>query len=140
MTVALAAVAGACGRPPAPAPAVVPAVGVPAATMWRTLGTWSGRGNQQTESFDVVTGSLRLRWEAVNERAPGAGRLTVALHSAISGRALQTIVDHRGVGAAAATLSDEPRTSYLEVEAADVEWRLTLEEAVSGQPARTARP
>lgn len=140
MAVALAVSAGACGRPPGAAPVAAPAAGGVPATAWRTLGTWSGRGNQQTESFDVVTGSLRLRWEALNERAPGAGRLSVALHSAISGRALQTIVDHHGVGAAAATLSDEPRTSYLEVEAADVDWRLTLEEAVPGGPARNPRP
>ena len=29
-----------------------------------TLGTWSGRGDRQTDSFDVATGALRLRWEA----------------------------------------------------------------------------
>jgi hypothetical protein len=117
----------------------VAAASTPTPTAWRTLGSWSGRGNRQTESFDVVTGALRLRWETVNERAPGAGRLSVALHSAISGRALQTIVDHQGVGAATATLSDEPRTSYLVVEAADIDWRLTLEEAVSGAPAGSLR-
>jgi hypothetical protein len=36
---------------------------------------------------------MRLRWQTMSETSPGAGRLTVTLHSAVSGRFLQTIVD-----------------------------------------------
>jgi len=114
-----------CEMTPAPA-AKTPA----AAIVWRSLGTWSGRGDRQTESFTVETGALRLRWETKDDNPPGAGRFRVSLYSAISGRPLQTIVDREGVGADTAYLEDEPRVSYLVIESAQVEWTAVLEEAV----------
>lgn len=107
---------------------------------WRVIGTWSGRGNSQTESFTVETGALRLRWETRNESTPGAGRLRVSLHSAISGRPLQTVIEHTGVGSDTAFLQDDPRVSYLVIDSRDVDWTATLEEAVKeAPPGRTAR-
>ena len=100
-------------------------------TVWRSMGAWSGRGNSQTASFTVETGALRLRWETRNESAPGAGRFRVSLHSAISGRPLQVIVDRTGVGSDVSYLQDEPRVSYLVVESEHVDWMATLEEAVT---------
>jgi hypothetical protein len=100
------------------------------ATRWHELGAWSGRGNRQTESFEVTTGALRVIWETRNESAPGAGRFRVSLHSAISGRSLQTIVDVRGVGGSAVNIEDDPRTSYLEIQSDSLEWRVRLEEVV----------
>jgi len=105
------------------------------AAVWHPLGTWSGQGNRQTDSFDVTTGALQLRWEA-RETAPGAGRLAVSLHSAISGRPLQTVLDVRGGGAAVVYVEDEPRVSYLVVESAGVEWRLELLQRVPGSGPR----
>jgi hypothetical protein len=98
--------------------------------VWRALGTWSGRGNSQTGSFTVETGALRLRWETRNESAPGAGRFRVSLHSAISGRPLQVIVDRSGVGSDVSYVEDEPRVSYLVIESQNVDWSATFEEAV----------
>lgn len=106
-----------------------------ASTAWRTLGSWSGRGNSQTGSFSVETGALRLRWETKNESAPGAGRFRVSLHSAISGRPLQTVVDQVGIGADTSYLEDDPRMSYLVIESENVDWTATLEEAMPA-PAR----
>jgi len=108
-------------------------------TIWRPMGTWSGRGNVQTGSFTVETGALRLRWETRNESTPGAGKFRVSLHSAISGRPLQLIVDHAGVGSSIAYLEDDPRVSYLVIESQDIDWVATLEEAVSAT-ARVAQP
>ncbi len=99
-------------------------------TAWRVVGTWSGRGNTQTGSFDVATGALRLRWETRNDGSQGAGTFRVSLHSAISGRWLQTVADVRGTGSDAVYLEDEPRLSYLVIESQNVEWTATLEEAV----------
>ena len=94
------------------------------------MGTWSGRGSSQTDSFTVETGALRLQWETKNETAPGAGRFRVSLHSAISGRPLQVIVDRTGVGGDVSYLEDEPRVSYLVIESANVDWTATLDEAI----------
>lgn len=115
-----------CQAPSAPVAQAAPAV----TTRWHSLGTWSGRGNRQTESFDVTTGALRLRWETRGSGAPGIGRFHVSLHSAISGRPLQTIVDHAGAGTGLAYAADEPRVSHLVIESDQVDWTATLEEAV----------
>lgn len=119
----LALTAGCGSSPAASAPA---ALATPA--RWHQLGTWSGRGNRQTESFDVTSGSLRVTWEATNETAPGAGRLRVALCSAISGRELQTVLEHRGAGSATVNIGDDPRVSYLLIESDAVDWRITIDE------------
>lgn len=103
-------------------------------TLWNELGTWSGRGDRQTESFDVTTGSLRLTWETREEGAPGAGRFRLSLYSAISGRPLQTIVDVRGADADSARIAADPRVAYLQIEADQVDWRITLEEGVPAGP------
>lgn len=129
---ALLSTLAACEARPAPL-AQTPAV----ATRWHSLGAWSGRGNRQTESFDVTTGALRLRWETRNARAPGAGTFRVSLHSAISGRPLQTFVERDGTGAGTAYVEDDPRVSYLVIESDHVEWTAALEEAV---PALSGRP
>lgn len=124
-----------CQAPAAPVVQAAPT----ATTSWHALGTWSGRGNRQTESFDVTTGALRLRWETRGEGAAG-GRFQVSLHSSVSGRPLQTIVDHAGAGAGTAYAADEPRVSYLVIES-DQEWTATLEEAIpAAQAPRAATP
>lgn len=95
---------------------------------WREIGSWSGGLSRQTESFEVSTAAMRLRWRTTRETVPGAGRLTVTLHSAVSGRYLQTIVDAQGVGAATVNIADEPRWCHFVIEAANVEWQMTLEQ------------
>lgn len=78
--------------------------------------------------------ALRLRWQTTKETSPGAGRLTVTLHSAVSGRPLQTIVDAHGVASATVNVADEPRWCHFVIEASNVEWQMTLEEGVSSVP------
>jgi hypothetical protein len=95
--------------------------------LWRRVGSWSGHGNLQTGSFSVETGALRMEWETTH--ASPAGTFKVSLHSSISGRPLQVIVDEKGVGRDTAYVGDEPRVSYLVVESADLDWAFTLEEA-----------
>ena len=101
-------------------------------TLWHPLGSWAGQGDRQTESFDVATGSLRLVWEARPTGAADSGRLRVSLHSAISGRPLETVVDSRGAGVDSVRFAAGPRVAYLLVEAEGVEWRLALEEGATG--------
>ena len=121
----LATLAGACrGAAPAPVAAAT------TKTAWHALGTWSGRGDRQTDSFEVTTGALKLRWQA-REVTPGGGRLRVSLHSAISGRPLQTVLDVRGGGGADVYFEDDPRVSYLVIESDQVDWQLTVEEAAA---------
>lgn len=101
---------------------------------WHQLGAWSGRGNLQTESFTSDTGALRVRWETtpqagdVVSAASGAFRLTA--HSAISGRPLQEVVDHTGVGSGVGYVQQDPHVFYVVVDSSHMNWKFTVEEAI----------
>jgi hypothetical protein len=122
----LTAAIGACdGRRAVPVKAATREV-----VAWRSIGSWSGRGNTQTESFTSDTGSLRVRWHTDHEVPPGDGTFRLTLHSAISGRPLAQAVDHRGVGADTSYVSEDPRVFFFVVDSDRVEWSFTIDEAV----------
>jgi hypothetical protein len=104
--------------------------------IWRSVGSWTGRGPLQTESFIGETGSLRVRWETRHETVPGGGKLQVTVHSAISGRPLAVAVDHRGVGKDSAYVSEDPRVFYLVVESANIEWSITVDDGIAATTSR----
>jgi hypothetical protein len=54
----------------------------------------------------------------------------VSLHSAISGRLLQTVVEVRGTGADTVRFAAGPRVAYLLIESDGVEWQVGLDEGV----------
>jgi hypothetical protein len=114
--------AAACSTSSAPAERV---------TTWRSLGSWSGRGNQQLETFPIQGGAMRLYWETANEAEAGKGYLKVRLQSGDSGRVLAEPIDARGVGRDTANLVVEHHRVYLTVESAGVDWSIRAEEAVT---------
>jgi hypothetical protein len=121
---------GACdGRRTVPAAAAATRTVV----VWRAIGSWSGRGNTQTESFTSDTGSLRVRWHADHEAHAGDGTLRLTLHSAISGRPLAQVVDHRGAGADTSYVSEDPRVFYVVVDSASLDWSFTIDEGTGAQ-------
>jgi hypothetical protein len=103
--------------------------------VWRTLGSWSGRGSMQTEPFISDTGSLRLRWDTTHEDAPGTGTFRVTVHSDVSGRALITAVDARGVGRDVTYVTEDPRQFFLAVESSNLDWTLSAEEGMAATAA-----
>ena len=54
------------------------------------------------------------------------------VHSAVSGRPLQLAVEYTGVGHDIAYISDDPRIFHLVIDSSNVDWSLTVEEAVVG--------
>jgi hypothetical protein len=100
------------------------------AVAWRPLGSWSGRGSMQTEPFLSDTGALRLTWETRNEQVAGAGTFRVTVHSDVSGRSLVVAVEARGVGHDVAYVSEDPRSFFLAVESANIDWTLAAHEGV----------
>jgi len=100
----------------------------PAALAWQKIGSWSGRGNAQTDSFDIGFSQCRIRWETRNEKPGGAGTFHVTVNSAVSGRELATAVDHRGVGHDLAYVGVDPHFSYLIIESDNLDWSVTVEE------------
>jgi hypothetical protein len=95
---------------------------------WRPVGSWSGRGDSQTDPFLMEGGRWRVRWETSHEKSPGAGVFKVTVNSAVSGRPLMEAVDHRGVGHDTAYVNEDPRTFYLVIEASGLSWSVTVEE------------
>jgi hypothetical protein len=101
---------------------------------YHRLGSWSGRGNVQTESFTSETGALRVRWETTPQpgdaASTGDGAFRITAHSAISGRPLQEVVDHAGVGSGVGYVQQDPHVFYVVVDSIQVNWTFTVEEAV----------
>ena len=95
-----------------------------------SLGTWQGKGSA-TLGFVSDSGRFRIRWDAKNENPPKSGRLHLTIHSAVSGRPLQDVLDYRGEGSGAVDFSDDPRSYNIMVESANVEWSIVVE-GISG--------
>lgn len=110
-----------CTRPPPPTRQTI---------LWSNLGSWSGRDNLQTESFNSNTGYLRVTWETSHETKPNTGRFKLTVGSSISGRPLQVTVDFQGVGHNIAYVNEDPRTFYALVESSDIDWKFTIDEGV----------
>jgi len=101
--------------------------------LWKTIGSWSGRGSRQTETFTSETGGFRVRWETKNPVRAGAGFLHVVFRSGDSGREIIDAVDERGVGADADSTevsAERPRWYYLTIESADVDWTVAVDERI----------
>ena len=101
---------------------------------WRSLGSWSGHGNLQTQSFASDTGALRIRWETTSQSgdtAKPSAFFRLDAHSAISGRLLQQAVEQAGPGKGVGYVQQDPHVFYLVVESSDVNWAFTVEEAVA---------
>ena len=102
--------------------------------VWRASGSWSGRGNRQTESFTSDTGALRVTWEAsAVPGEPTPGRLKLIAHSAISGRILQEVLDQEGPGSGTGYVSQDPHVFYISVESSGLAWRFSVEEGIAGE-------
>ncbi|MGQ0732025.1 MAG: hypothetical protein ACT4QD_00040 [Acidobacteriota bacterium] len=116
----LGGMASACGSPPPP---------TTRATALRALGSWQGRGSQ-TIGVVSESGRLRVSWTTRDERPGGEGTFRLTAHSAVSGRQIQVLADHRGAGAGTARVDDDPRPYNLMVESANVQWTVAVEEEV----------
>ena len=103
--------------------------------LWQAVGSWSGRGNRQTESFTSDSGALRVKWEASTAAGepPTAGTFRLIAHSAISGRILQEVVDQRGPGAGTGYVSQDPHVFYMSVESTGLTWKFSVDEGIAGE-------
>jgi hypothetical protein len=104
---------------------------------WKPIGSWSGRGDKQTETFTSDTGGFRVHWQATREDPGGGGRLRVVFRSGDSGREIIEAIDAHGAGSGVeAVAADRPRWYYLTIESANEDWNVSIDERVEtpGQP------
>lgn len=102
--------------------------------VWKPIGSWSGRGDQQTETFTGDTGGFRVHWETAQEAPAGGGRLRVVFRSGDSGREIIEAIDARGAGSGTEDVAAErPRWYYLTIESANVDWTVSVDERIDAQ-------
>ena len=108
--------------------------------IWRAVGSWSGSGNRQTESFTSDTGALRVKWETMSAGTSAiAGAFRLTAHSAISGRVLQQVVEAQGTGSGTDYVSQDPHVFYMSVESAGVDWKFSVEEGIAAEVVGASR-
>jgi len=100
---------------------------------WRPIASWSGHGNTQTDSFNIGSGQWRIKWETSHELASGKGTFVLKVHSLVSGRFVETAVDHQGVGRGVEYVAEEPRAFFLVIESSGIDWAVSVEEVVVGE-------
>ena len=99
--------------------------------VWKPVGSWSGRGDKQTETFTGDSGGFRVHWETAEEAPAGGGRLRVVFRSGDSGREVIEAIDARGTGSGTEEVAAEkPRWYYITIEAANVEWKVSIDERI----------
>jgi hypothetical protein len=96
----------------------------------RQVGAWKGRGTATVGDIPSETGRFLIVWETSNESPAGAGTFKLTMRSAISGRPLQLVAEHKGVGTGTASYDEGPRTYDFLVESANVDWSFRVEETV----------
>lgn len=100
----------------------------PIVSVTRLVGSWQGRGTATVGDIPSETGRFRITWETSNESPAGAGTFRLTLRSAISGRTLGIVADHKGAGAGTMEYDEGPRTYDFLVESANVDWKFRVEE------------
>jgi hypothetical protein len=101
---------------------------------WRPIASFSGRGDSQTESFDIDSTQWRIKWTTKGAGSPGAGAFHVVVNSAVSGRPIMDAVTQHGDGHGIAYVNDDPRLYHLVIESSGVDWSVAVEQAVVGTP------
>ena len=94
----------------------------------REVGAWQGRGTQTVGDIPSETGRFHIVWETSNESPAGSGTFKLTMRSAISGRPLQLVADHKGVGTGTADYDEGPRTYDFLVESANLDWKFRVDE------------
>lgn len=100
----------------------------PIVSVTRPVGSWQGRGTATVGDIPSETGRFRIVWETSNESPAGSGTFKLTLRSAISGRTLGIVADHKGTGTGTAEYDEGPRTYDFLVESMNVDWKFRVEE------------
>ena len=98
---------------------------------WRPIQSWSGHGHAQLGTFPTGGGPLRFHWQAEARAGAAPSPLKIRLHSADSGRILADVVDQQGGGAGSTEIIGDHQRFYMTIEAADLDWTIKVEEAVT---------
>jgi hypothetical protein len=99
------------------------------------MASWEGTGSQ-TLGLVSQSGKFRIHWQTRPEpdHDPATGSFKLTVHSGVSGRPLQEVVDQRGPGEGVYNFEDDPRPFNLMVDSAGLVWSITVDETVLVKP------
>ena len=92
------------------------------------MGAWQGTGSKTVGDVVSDSGHLRIRWRAEHADRSGAATFRLTVRSAVSGRAMQVVVDRHGEGSGSVDFQDTPRAYDFLIESDHVEWSFSVEE------------
>ena len=115
----------------------------PIIAVTRPVGSWQGHGTATVGDIPSETGRFRIVWQTSNESPAGAGTFKLTLRSAVSGRTLGIVANHKGVGTGTSEYDEGPRTYDFLVESNNVDWSFKVEETsgayANGSPSSIPR-
>ena len=97
-------------------------------TASRPVGSWQGTGTKSVGDINSDTGRFHITWETRREQPAGQGTFKLTVRSAVSGRPLQVVVDHRGEGSGEVDFADMGRIYDFLVESEHLEWSFWVTE------------
>jgi hypothetical protein len=109
-------------------------------TASRPVGSWHGTGSRSVGDINSDTGRFHITWQAHPERPEANGRFKLTLRSAVSGRPLQVVVDHRGEGSGEVDFADLGRIYDFLVESEGIEWSFSVVELYEAHEKPSSRP
>lgn len=89
---------------------------------WRTIKEWAGKGNKQTETFEVTNHEWQLEWAATNERV--IGFFGVMLYKA-NGQYVSMPINQTGEGGGSTYVRGAGKY-YLDITAANLDWEIRV--------------
>jgi len=92
-----------------------------AAQEWRTLESFTGEGQQDTEIFEVTSAEWRVVWEATGER----GVIQIVVYSTPGDRATALAANHVGAGSGIAPVQG-PGRYFLRIDGT-LQWTVKVE-------------
>jgi hypothetical protein len=95
-------------------------------TARRPVGSWQGAGSKSVGDINSDTGRFHITWETRGEQPAGQGTFKLTVRSAVSGRPLQVVVDHRGVGKGEVDFADAGRIYDFLVDSKNIEWSFSV--------------
>jgi hypothetical protein len=92
---------------------------------WHEVRQWSGTGMKQTESFVIASREWRVNWKTTNQHVAGILQIYVKTES---GELVTLAANAMGEHSDTSYVRGSPGRYYLEINAANVNWAISVED------------
>ncbi len=92
---------------------------------WRKLVSFAGRGNRQTDTFNVPHRKWRIKWKTMNEYEFGV--FSIFVHTESGEFVDAPVLSYVGAGSDETYLRSGPGEHYLQIQSANIDWEIIVE-------------